>query len=91
VGALVALVGPAMTRTWAPHRRAYYPRLWTSAVIVAPLAGVLAYLTTPPLWVLITVPALLGVAASQLQWWLWRRRHPVVDLEVLARETARWN
>jgi hypothetical protein len=78
-------------RRWAPHRQAYAPRLWTSAVIVAPLAAVLAYLTTPPLWVLIAAPSLLGFVAARVQWWLWRRRHPVLDLEVVAREAARWN
>jgi 4-hydroxybenzoate polyprenyltransferase len=78
-------------RRWMPHRQAYFPRLWVAAVIVGPLAAALAYVINPPWWLLAVGSVLLGFVASRLQWWLWRRRHPVLDPEVVARETARWN
>jgi hypothetical protein len=81
-------------RRWMSHRQAYIPRLWVSALIVGPLAFVLAFVIDPPPWVLVPASVLLGFVASQAQWWLWRRprgRHPVLDPEVVAREAARWN
>jgi hypothetical protein len=80
-----------MKRTWIYDRQAYTPRLWPSAVAVAPAAAILAFVLHPPLWILIPAAAFIGFAASQVQWWWWRRRHPILPPQIIASRRATWN
>jgi hypothetical protein len=73
------------------YRQAYTPRWWITAIPVPLAAMVLAYFINPPLWILIPACALLGGGAAQIQWWVWKWRHPVVPPELVARRRAMWN
>ena len=82
------------TRFWSDMRQAYTPRLWPSALIACPLSFLLAWLLEPPLWALVAGAVALGVAVGQFQWWLWRRRHPLITADQYLermRRMARWN
>jgi hypothetical protein len=85
------------TRVWIETRQAYTPRWWVPAPIVVPLAMMLALAGSfvIPGWIGFAVNVVgafgVGVVASWLQWWAWRRRHPELPTEVWVREMARRN
>lgn len=87
-----------MVRRYAPHRRAYYPNPWPLLLPVSLAVGAVVW--SLQLHTLLGVLAvalgggLVGAAGAQVQWTLWRRRHPVISpheyLQDL-QDQARWN
>lgn len=83
-----------IARKYMPHRRAYYPRLWPMLVPTAAVAGVLAWLFTPPWWTAIVIGLVLGSVVPQVRLVVWRRRHPVISPQDYLndhRRAAPWN
>ena len=82
-------------RTYAPHRRAYVPRLWPMLLVSVPVAATLPNVFGVWGFLIAMVWAFL---LPQARLWVWRRRHPVISAEEYARdwldrqrEAARWN
>lgn len=71
-----------MTRRYAPHRRAYYPRVWPVAVPTALSAAGLGFVAGPTgaIWTAIVAGAFGAVVVSG-RWAVWRRRHPVISAQ----------
>lgn len=87
-----------MTRRYAPHRRAYYPRIWPLAIVIGLAVGVTIYVIQVHT-VLGTLAcafgaAVVGAVGSHLQWTVWRKRHPeITPAERMhdIRDAAPWN
>jgi hypothetical protein len=89
---------PVRGRTYAAHRRAYFPRL---SVVLVPTsittAAIVSYLR-PPVLIAALGGGLIGIVVMQLRLMLWRRRNPIISVEQYAadwreamRRAARWN
>lgn len=76
-------------RSFSAHRQAYVPRWWIAPLLAAPLGVALSLVLV--WWLLIPAAGLIGYGLAFAQWWLWRHRHPALPVEVVARESARWN
>jgi hypothetical protein len=85
-------------REWAPHRRAYYPRLWPIIAVATPPIALASVLLTWSKWFGFGVALIVGGLATRVRWMVWRHRHPIVSPEERAqdrmnemRQNARWN
>lgn len=83
-----------MRRRWFAHRQAYAPRFWIWTAVSGGLAVSIVLLLEPGVLGAIAIGLGIGVGVTQVVWWRWRRRHPVIGVEELLerqREAARWN
>jgi hypothetical protein len=77
-------------RRWIVSRQAYTPSLWW-ALPIALAVGAVAWVVGPPVWVGALAGLVVGLVSARIQWSLWRRRHPVLPYEEVARRSAEWN
>jgi hypothetical protein len=72
-----------------PHRQAYFPRLWLTAVLSAALVFVVQVVVSAPLYVAVPLAFVVGAGAAIGRLALWRRWHPMLTREELSEIIAR--
>lgn len=91
-------------RTWSHARQAYLPRTFPSALVFVPLTMAVSYgiVRTIDGWIgvalMFLAAAAIGLLGAELEWAIWRRRHPPLPPRALAerrlqamRDAAPWN
>lgn len=81
-----------MGRRYSQWRRAWMPRWWPAWLVAAPVSAVVctAFFADDVLLTILASSA-ITFAVTSVQWWLWRRRHPILSIAQRAREEAPWN
>lgn len=76
-----------MKRKWMAHRGAYAPRAWPQMAVATPIGVGLTFVTRALVgtgWLSIVGYVLSGfltaVVVTQVAWWRWRRKHPMLRL-----------
>lgn len=84
-----------LRRQWITRRQAYAPSLWLTLAIVVPVGVMIGYgslrLVHPAgarFLIETCAAAVAGGLITRLRWVIWRRQHPVVSIEVVAREAS---
>lgn len=83
-----------ISRVYMPHRRAYTPRLWPSAVLTLITVWGLAWITHAGPVLAGILGVVIGWSYAAVRWRLWRQRHPIISAQEYLddiRESARWN
>lgn len=81
-----------MRRRYWRTRRAWGPRWWIASAISLLIS--FAALIVLPVWASLPLSFASGLAVSHVQWWLWKRRHPLLpphELVADLRRAAPWN
>lgn len=78
-------------RRYFRYRQAYTPRIWPVMVPTLAFITVVILVTDLPTIPQMLGAGLLGAGVTQLRWYVWRRRHPVVSYEEIARRSAEMN